>query len=293
MLRSMTGFGTAAGVIDGVEYVVEVRSVNNRYLKCIAKLPEAWSQTESDVETLCRQHARRGTVTLTVRMRLRDENAAYEVNTAALSRYLDQLRPVTIDAGGEVRVDLASLLALPGVCEPPGTDELRRRTRDGLMALIAQALEALVDMRTREGEALVSELRGHCDVVESGLAEVMTLAPQVVCDYQQRLTRRVQELTAAAKVEIDADQLAREVAIFAERCDVAEEIARLGGHIEQFRETMEAAEPAGRKLDFIAQEMLREANTIASKAASGEIARRVVDIKTAIDRIKEQVQNVE
>jgi uncharacterized protein (TIGR00255 family) len=293
MLRSMTGFGSAAGQIEGVEYAVEIRSVNNRYLKTSVKLPEPWSSAEADIDAMLRRRLQRGTVTLTVRMRLPADKAASRINTTALLDYLDQLRPVEADANPMLRVDLASLMLLPGVCEPPSIQELLDRTREGLVGLIEQAVDALVEMRSREGEALRADLLANCDAIESGLAAVGELAPAVVRDYQERLTQRVADLLQAGKVSIDQDQLAREVAVFAERSDVAEEVTRLTGHIEQFRQNAGAGDPVGRKLDFIAQEMLREANTIASKASSGEIARIVVDIKTAVDRIKEQVQNVE
>jgi len=293
MIRSMTGFGSAAGQVDGVEYAVEVRSVNNRYLKTTIKLPEGLSAVEADIEQLVRGRAQRGTVMLSVRMRLPDDQAACHVNTRVLSDYLDQLRPLEVEANPLLRVDLATLLQLPGVCEPPSIEELLEGTREGLLAIVGEALDGLVEMRRKEGDALKADLLVNCDAVESNLAAVGEAAPQVVLDYQERLTQRVGDLTRAGNVEIDQDQLAREVAIFADRCDVAEEVSRLTGHVEQFRQTVATEGAVGRKLDFIAQEMLREANTIASKAGSGQIARTVVDIKTAIDRVKEQVQNVE
>lgn len=198
-----------------------------------------------------------------------------------------------MEADPTLRIDLGTLLQLPGVCEPPPLEELMERTRPALMELLDKALAALVAMRRREGGQLRADLARHCDVVEASLAVVGERSPMVVAEYHERLAARVRELLAAGKVQIDQDQLAREVAIFAERCDVSEEITRLGGHLEQFRSAMDSPEPAGRKLDFIAQEMLREANTIASKSNDVQIARAVVEIKTAIDRLKEQVQNAE
>lgn len=293
MLRSMTGFGSAAGRVEGVNYTVEVRSVNNRYLKLSTKLPDFLAGMESEIETLVRRRIQRGTVNLGVQMRLPQDRAAAVVNTAVLSNYLDQLRSMDIEGNPMLRVDLAALMQLPGVCEPPSLDELVEATRDGLMALVGQALDALTDMRRKEGETLRADLLGNCEEIESKLGTIAEFAPRVVAEYHERLTTRVGELTRAGNVKIDEDMLAREVAIFADRCDIAEELTRLRTHVEQFRNTAGSPEPAGRKCDFIAQEMLREANTIASKANSADIARHVVDIKTAIDRIKEQVQNVE
>jgi uncharacterized protein (TIGR00255 family) len=289
----MTGFGAAAGQVEGVEYAVEARSVNNRYFKSAIRLPEGLSRLEADVDRLIRGRVQRGTVTLNVQMRLADDQAVGRVNAAALNAYLDQLRPVDVQGDPTLRIDLATLLTLPGVCEPASLQELAERTKEGLMRLVEEALAGLLAMRQEEGQALEADLLANCEEIDRELLAVAQAAPQVVVDYQQRLAQRVQELTQAGNVSIDQDQLAREVAIFAERCDVAEEVTRLQGHLRQFRQTVPLGEATGRKLDFIAQEMLREANTIASKANSGEIARCVVEIKTAIDRIKEQVQNVE
>ncbi len=293
MLRSMTGFGSAGGQVEAVSYVVEIRSVNNRYLKLSCKLPDFLSAAESEIEGRIRRRVQRGTLTLSVRTRLPEDRAAGRVNQAVLNSYLDQLRSLDVAGNPMLRVDLATMMQLPGVCEPPSLEGLVDTTRDGLLVLVDQALDALIVMRRKEGEDLKTDLLGNCGEIEKNLAAVAEIAPQVVVDYHEKLIARVGELTRAGKVNIDEDLLAREVAIFADRCDIAEELTRLRTHVEQFSQTCDSPEPAGRKLDFIAQEMLREANTIASKANSSDIGRRVVDIKTAIDRIKEQVQNVE
>jgi uncharacterized protein (TIGR00255 family) len=293
MLRSMTGFGSAHGQVDGVEYAVEVRSVNSRYFKAVVKAPEGLSWAEVEIDKVLRKTVTRGNVTVNISVKVPDDQAAYRVNTVALARYIEQLRALEIDANPTLRIDLGSLMALPGVCQPPALEEALAPTRQGLMDLVAQAVKAMVHMRNEEGKGLRSDLLGQCDVILENLQAVAEHAPRVVTDYHERLTARVKELTHAGAGAVDPEHLAREVAIFAERCDIAEEIARLRMHVEQFREGVGAKEPAGRKLDFIAQEMLREANTIASKANDTRIARAVVEIKTAVDRIKEQVQNVE
>jgi len=192
-----------------------------------------------------------------------------------------------------VTVDLATLLTLPGVCNPPPTDEFVAQAKGALMELIEEAVDELLRMRAREGAVIAADLTRHCDVIEQQLAEVGARAGLVVAEYHQRLARRVEELTAKAELSLSDQDLAREVAVFAERCDISEEISRLGGHVEQFRAAMGSADQAGRKLDFLAQEMLREANTMSAKSNDGQIARAAVEMKTAIDRIKEQVQNVE
>ncbi len=293
MLRSMTGYGNARGQAEGIAYEVEVRAVNHRYLKSVIRLPDAWSSVEADIDKRLRQHITRGAITLSVRMKLTDEQAACSVNAAALNHYLDALREIEVEANPTLRIDLGSLLQLPGVCESPSLEETCEATRQLLMDLIDEALVGLVQMRTGEGEALAADLLAHCDVIERSLETVRVRAPEVVIDYHHRLQQRVADLTNAAQIDLDADVLAREVAVFAERCDIAEEVSRLTGHIDQFRKAATSDAAAGRKLDFIAQEMLREANTIGAKANDAEIARVVVEIKTAIDRVKEQVQNAE
>ncbi len=292
MLRSMTGFGAAQGQCDGVQYTVEVRSVNNRYIKVSVKVPDIWASIENEVEKLLQARLSRGSVTLSVRMRISGENSAYTVNAAALKSYASQLEAIDVGSLAGANVNLASLLQLPGVCEPPRLGDICEKTRDGLMALIIEAVDALVVMREHEGLVVQEDLLSQCKLVSETLSSVAERSPNVVVEYQQKLIERVTELTRAGKVNIDEDHLAREVAIFADRSDINEEISRLNGHIEQFSSVCQSDDSVGRKLDFIAQEMLREANTIGSKANDGVIARGVVEMKTAIDRIKEQVQNV-
>lgn len=293
MLKSMTGFGSAAGEVEGVRYGVEVKSVNNRYLKISLRLPDSLSALEADIESLLRERIQRGSVTISVRMKIADEQAAYRINDAVLRSYLDQLRMAETDSNPMLRLDLASLLQLPGVCEPPALDELAEKTRDGLLELVREARDGLVDMRRRDGEGTEADLLTQCDTIERELGGIAEKTDEVIQLYHDRLRDRVNELTQAAKINLDQETLAREVAIFAERSDINEEISRLTAHVAQFREACQDGEQIGRKLDFIAQEMLREANTIASKASDAGIARAVVDIKTAIDRIKEQAANVE
>jgi len=293
MARSMTGYGEARGQIEGAEYTCEIRAVNGRYFKANIRLPDIWAFLESDVEAQLRKRLYRGSVHLTVKMKTASADAAYEVNTAALERYIDQIeivRPEQVDV--KLTVDLGSMLQLPGVCNPPEAAELIERSIDPLKALIGDAISALIAMRETEGKALAADLLSRCKTIRTHLDRVSSRAGNVVREYHERLRRRVEELTAGAKLKIDEQDLAREVAVFAERCDIAEELSRLAGHVEQFRTVLQKEEQPGRKLEFIAQEMLREANTIAAKSNDGEISRDVVEIKTAVDRIKEQTQNM-
>jgi uncharacterized protein (TIGR00255 family) len=293
MLKSMTGFGHTAGCADGLEFDVEVRTVNNRYFKPSFRLPELWGYAEAAIEKKLRDQIVRGSVTVTVRMKLSDEQAAAEINPVVLKRYVDQLQAMDVESMEGVRIDLATLLQLPGVCQSPVREDLRQRGEAVLLSLIDDAAAAMMNMRLAEGQGLADDLLGHCDALEGLLAQARERAPGVVADYQSRLESRIADLLASGKLEMAPDMIAREVAMFADRCDIAEELQRLGGHIELFRQVVASGEASGRKLDFVAQEMLREANTIGSKGNDSELARVVVDMKTAIDRIKEQVQNVE
>ncbi len=293
MIRSMTGFGEARIDEDEHAYHVELRSVNHRYLKVQTRLPEEFSFLEARLEQVLRRHLSRGSVSLRLSVRDLSAQAAGDLNIAAVRAYLEQLRPLA-GPQANLTVDLATLTLLPGVCQPHEMDDAQRRhCAEVIERLTDEAARRLVQMRQAEGQALADDLRRHLGQVRTLTGRIRTLAPRMVEQYRDRLRARVQELIAGSGARLADEDLLREVAIFAERSDISEELSRLDAHVEQFLSAMESDEPAGRKLDFIAQEMLREANTIGSKSADAEISRCVVELKGAIDRIKEQVQNVE
>ncbi len=294
MIASMTGYGAAQADDDGVSFAVEIRSVNNRYLKLITKLPEHLQFAEPAIERLVRDRVARGTVTLTVRQRSDPADAAKSLNLAALQQYVDSLARVDPPLGASVCIDLATIAQFPGVTDPGGLEDARRqRQSEVLLDLTRRALENLIGMRREEGRALHVELVAHCAAIRSELEAIGERAPKVVDEYHERLKARVATLMQAGGFELAADGLMREVAIYAERCDVTEEISRLRSHLDQFAELCERGDQVGRTLDFLAQEFLREANTIASKSNDARIARGIVGVKAMIDRVKEQVQNVE
>jgi uncharacterized protein (TIGR00255 family) len=293
VIHSMTGFGDAALGEDGVNYTLEIRSLNNRYFKASIKLPEHLQFLEAEVERLLRSRLGRGSITYHLRVRNVSAEAAYEINRAALEAYVQQLSGLKI-AGQSTRVDLAALMELPGVCQPREMDhDARRQAWDVLQRMTLEAMDKLVAMRQIEGRALRQDLLAGVRTIRQHLAEVQELAPQVIEDYYRRLRQRVDQLLGEAQIQLDQETLSREVALFAERCDVNEETARLACHLEQFETLCDSKELTGRKLEFLAQEMLREANTVGSKANNAEIGRHIVEIKAAIDRLKEQTQNVE
>jgi uncharacterized protein (TIGR00255 family) len=293
MIVSMTGFGDATVQKDGTHYAVEIRSLNNRYFKPTIKLPENISGLEPELESMLREKLGRGSITCILKMRQDSAEAAYHINVPALNAYLAQLRQVK-GLDGIVTIDLASLVELPGVCQEPRdeTDEIAKHG-DTVRSLTKAAIVKLNAMRDREGHALFAELMKQVGVITVALSEIQKRAPAVIEDYHKRLQQRVNQLLSKAELRVSEPDLIKEVAVFAERADIAEEIQRLTSHLSAFEEACRKDEHAGRKLDFITQEMLREANTIASKANDGAIARNIVEIKGAIDRLKEQVQNVE
>lgn len=291
MISSMTGFGEARAHHDGVTYRVEIRSLNNRYFKLAMRLPEQFQRYETEIDKQVRSRLGRGSVAYA--LRVIDEHAAtaFNINTAVLSHYVARLQEVAQGHDG-ARIDLATLLDIPGVCQPQDIPDARLDEQFAIVRkATAEALDKLVEMRRTEGGALRKDIEAHCAAIRSRLPEVEARAPLVVQDYAKRLHNRIRQLMADSTAELEQDALAREVALHADRCDLNEEIARTRSHLDQFCELCAGPEEAGRKLEFLAQELLREANTIGSKANDAEIARHVVEIKASIDRIKEQVQN--
>lgn len=293
MIVSMTGFGDATAERGGTHYAVEIRSLNNRFFKPVIKLPENISGLEPELESTLRENLGRGSITYILKMRSDSAEAAYHINVPALKAYLVQLQEVK-GLDQFVQIDLAGLVQLPGVCQEPrdDTDEIAKHG-PVVHELTARAIEKLHLMRQREGQSLYKELMKHVGVINASLGEIAKRAPSVVEEYHRRLSQRVNQLMAKAELKVNEQDLIKEVAVFAERADIAEEIQRLTHHLKSFEEACSNDEHAGRKLDFITQEMLREANTIGSKANDAQIARHIVEIKGAIDRLKEQVQNVE
>lgn len=295
MIRSMTGFGEASGQFDGVHYFVELRSLNNKYFKAVIRLPDKFQGLEADMESQLRKKLDRGTITLSASCSDASAGAAYEINTKALDRYIEQLKALP-QLGTDLKLDLGALLSLPGVVQPPGDEECRlQQARKAFTALLERAIDDLVAMRKREGGVLRDELLAHRGFISERLGIIAQRAPGVVAEYEKRLKTRIDSMVAEAEISIEPADLIREIAVYAERTDIAEEIARLSAHLDQFGELLSSddARPLGRTLDFLAQEMLREANTIASKSPDAGISKLIVEVKGAIDRIKEQALNVE
>ena len=294
MISSMTGFGQACAEVDGVVYTVEVRSVNNRYFKAQLRLPDIAAFMEGDIEKLHRDNFHRGTVSYSLRMKNISGQALFDIDEFTLKAYIARLEGLLAENNTACRIDLSALLNLPGIVQPVIPDEdVLNKMRQTVLDMSGKAIRQLLQSRLDEGREVAQDLLKNCDIIETHLKAIDRQAADVVREYYEKLRKRVDDLLANAKLSIAEEQLSRETAIYADRCDIAEEISRLDGHVRQFRQSCSTGEAVGRRLDFITQEMLREANTIGSKSANAEIIRRVIDIKCAVDRIKEQVQNVE
>lgn len=291
----MTGFGSASMDVDGAHYLIEIRSLNNKYFKSQLRLPEELQGLEAELESAVSRRLNRGTIVVTVKYSDTSEKAAATINSNALRRYFDQLMQMKGLDHEAARVDIGSLLELPGVVVNDTGEERLEQARIALMKLVTEACDRVLDMRTREGKGLHDDLLSHCNGIRDHLDVIQKRVPKILEQYQQRLRQRMETLLKESGAAVKEDDLMREVAIYAERSDIAEEVSRLQGHLEQFNELIgsDTPEPVGRTLDFLSQEMLRETNTIGSKCMDVEVSRRIVEIKSAIDRIKEQSHNVE
>ncbi len=294
----MTGFGDASTQSDGVHYSVELRSLNNKYFKCSVRLPDEFQGMEAELEARLRKRVSRGSFTMTVKFKTTDAQAVSRVNDDAIMSYLDHLETIHAKIQDRaVQIDLTQLLVLPGVLQPAEDEaSLLSKSKPIVTKLLDEATDKLLAMRVTEGRALADDLTKQLNLIMDRMKQIGERAPSVIEEYHQRLRARMDELLAKAELKADESALIREVAVFAERADISEEVTRMAGHVKQFHEIIandNDSEPVGRTLDFLAQEMLREANTIGSKSNDAEISRAMIEAKTAVDRIKEQVQNAE
>ena len=287
----MTGFGSAVGEAAGREVRVEVRSVNHRHLQVKTRLPGELAGLESEVEGRVRKRLQRGSVSVHVNASRPDNGAATAIDLAAAERYHAALAELSARFGdGEVPLEV--LVGLPGVVAAPDEEGALVRQSKAILRLVDRAVADLQDMRGVEGRSLEADLRKHAGQIETLVGRVAKRMPTVVRTHHQNLRRRVDELVGDA-THVEPEDLARELALLADRLDVSEELARLGSHMEQFAAILDKGGDQGRKLEFLVQEILRETNTIGSKCNDAKVAHLVVEIKTRIERLREQVQNVE
>jgi uncharacterized protein (TIGR00255 family) len=294
VLLSMTGYGEARGTVAGVHVLAELRSVNNRHFKLSLRCPDAWGRFEPDLERVLREQITRGTVTLLLRSQRAAEEASGRINSSVLITYWKQLAEAAKQAGVPCPTDLAAVLTLPGVMEDSAwTDETVEHAGPQLEQIVRAALEKFQQFRVHEGAAMAADLEAQCRTIATQIDHIASIAPQVVAEYRDKLQLRIQDALRQADVTVTSADLLREVALFTDRSDISEEIVRLRSHVDQFQQLLAAAQSQGRKLEFLCQEMFREANTIGSKSNHVGVAHAAVEIKTAIERMREVVQNVE
>lgn len=291
-MRSMTGFGAAAVEKAGLSLRAEVRAVNHRYLQLKLRLPSELAFLEPEVERAVRQRVERGALTLSVAATAGAALSAPQVDVAAARVYKQKLERLARELDLPPVVDLALLAGLPGVIGADMDEGQLQREERLLHQAVAGALDALDEMREREGAALARDLQRSAKSIAALVRRIEKRMPQVVRAHHEALKQRVSELMDGRSGLSDAD-LARELALIADRLDVTEELTRLGSHIEQLGVLLEKSGAVGRQLDFLVQEFLREANTIGSKCSDAQAAHLVVELKTWIERLREQVQNIE
>jgi len=290
----MTGFGEARCQDGTLSVTVEVRTINSRYFKVSIRAGEGYASLESQIENLLRPQIKRGTVQLSLRVDRARAADEFKLNPHVLAGYRQQLEDLREKWQMAEPVRLEALLSLPGVVDE---NQLEVAGVEEEWPLIERTVQAAVDnlarMRIDEGRAMANDLAANGRIIANELTEIEKRAPTVAESYRSRLVERLSKILAEFQVTLSAGDLVREIGIYAERSDISEETVRLRSHLEQFGSIMELEESSGRKLEFVIQEMSRETNTIGSKANDVEIARHVIEIKAAIERIREMIQNVE
>lgn len=291
MIRSMTGFGAAEGDVGGARVSVELRSVNHRFFNPSIKLPSQFARWEGDVREALRRSVARGHVTAMARVERVASTPAAAIDEARFAAYVEQIRALQARYGLDQTLDVATVLRMPDVLASEASAE--EGTAAELVAVVEKAAAALDVMRLAEGERLVAYLADRLTVVESAVERIADRAPARLVEQRERLKASVREL--AEGVAVDDQRLAQEIAIMADRLDVSEELSRFRSHIAAFRSALStpAADGVGKRLGFLLQELLREANTTGSKANDTPILRDVLLIKEELERIREQVENLE
>ena len=289
----MTGHGEARGQNDRVDVTAEIRSVNNRHLKLSVRCPDAFLALEANIDRLIRSRIARGAISVSLKVRQLQDVAAAKINDRAIEEYWRQLNEIASTLKTQPPADLAPLLSLPGILEVPETRSVEEEDWPLFESVITEAIEKFEEFRREEGHSMQVELESLANSIEAHLATIAEAAPEVVVNYRDRIQNRVNDLLEGSAAEVDSTDLIREVSVFADRCDITEEITRLKSHLSQHKTLLASESVAGRKLDFLGQEMFRELNTIGSKANDVRISHLIVEMKASIEKMREIVQNIE
>jgi len=292
MIKSMTGFGRGEFQENGKKFVVEIKTVNHRYFDIFIKIPRQLSFLEDKVREVVAKRIARGKIDIFITFEDNGENSKYVLIDEGLAKaYVEAVRLLRDRFGLEDDISVSLIAKFPDLLRVEKAEDDEEEIWQLLKAALESALESLISMREAEGRELCSNLLERSLYIDDVLKKIEVRAPEVVKEYKQKLEDRIKELLQ--QNIIDENRIATEVAFFADRCSIDEEIVRLKSHLIQFRDTLDLEQPVGRKLDFLIQEMNREINTIGSKASDLEITRSVIEIKSEIEKLREQVQNIE
>ncbi len=291
-MNSMTGYGRSRQVLDGREITVEIRSVNHRYLEYSARIPRMYGYLEEKLKTFLQSSMSRGKVEVTVTIQnLTGGDTVVQINQALAKGYLDAMRSQAESLGLKDDLTLSTLTRFNDVFTLQKLEEDQQVIWNSVQQVARQALDQFLEMRRREGERLKLDLLQKLELLNGHVAAVEEQSPKTVAAYRERLLQKMEELLADRC--IDQQRILLEAGLYAEKIAVDEETVRLKSHLEQFAQMMEQSGPVGRKLDFLVQEINRETNTIGSKAQDLAVTRRVVEMKSEIEKIREQIQNIE
>lgn len=293
MLLSMTGQGQGRRAFDQTEIAVEVRAVNNRFLKLQIKLSDGLSGLEAQIENTVRQSLKRGSLQLSVHLHGGGYAGDYKIQENVVEAYFLQCQQIAKRLGISGEVSLDKLLGLPGVTADATSSEITEDLSNAILEVVGEALECLNRMRAAEGASMAEELKQQLSLLSDVTGKIVERAPGVIDEYRQRLHTRLSTVLSETGGQVQDADLLREVTLLADKADIREEVVRLNSHFVQFEKLLDDRESQGRKLDFLIQEMFREVNTIGSKAGDAVIAQRVVDLKAVIEQMRELVQNVE
>jgi uncharacterized protein (TIGR00255 family) len=293
MIKSMTGYASAEKTADAITVTADMRAYNNRHLDIVLRVPPSHMVLEDRIKALVAERIARGRVE--IRLQIKDESeqaTAFEIDrprAKALYSILEQLKS-EFDLDGDISIE--NLLSQGGIIKPVEPVDEPGSLWDTIKDCLDQGLDGLEHMRQKEGSFIAKDLSARLDLIEQSTAEIKPLSQAVLAQYQERLKERIDVLTRET-VEIDPARLAQEAAFLADRSDISEEIVRAESHLKQFRQIMAAEEPGGRKLNFLLQELNREYNTIGAKIGHADTSHKIVNIKSELEKIREQIQNIE
>jgi uncharacterized protein (TIGR00255 family) len=292
MIKSMTGYGRAEAVLQGRNIAVEAKSVNHRFLEISLRLPSALFPLEMEFKKKVGERFKRGRIEIFIRLEGEGTDVSkVNLNLEIAHNYFDVLNRIKEEFGLQDTISLKTLTGFRDIFTPPAETQLNPEFLSQMESSMQEALAMLMKMRQEEGLAMYQDMEMRLNVIREILVTIKLRAPQVVLEYQKRLTERIKELTAGHA--LDDIRLAQEVALLAEKSDITEEIVRLQSHISQFVSLLQSDEAEGKKIDFLLQEMNREINTIGSKSNDFEITRQVIEVKSELSKLREQAQNIE